>query len=180
MRRRPSRATVALIAGNAGISSAAARQALLAHEKNGTVTRVKGSLAGITDTWTPATTPEAPRDEDPLADARQPADEAAGDQGRRIRSTCPATRPGALRDLVEEHLRKFPGTAFTPHQVGKVLDPVGRRGRQRPRQAGQPRHRRDGHRQAPHLPARPRRPGTRPRRGRGDPAASAETAASAA
>ena len=32
-----------------------------------------------------------------------------------------ATRPGALRDLVEEHLRKFPGTAFTPQQVGKVL-----------------------------------------------------------
>ena len=34
---------------------------------------------------------------------------------------APATRPGALRDLVEEHLRTFPGTAFTPHQVGKVL-----------------------------------------------------------
>ena len=33
----------------------------------------------------------------------------------------PGTRPGALRDLVEEHLRKFPDTAFTPHQVGKVL-----------------------------------------------------------
>ena len=26
-----------------------------------------------------------------------------------------------MRDLVEEHLRKFPGTAFTPHQVGKAL-----------------------------------------------------------
>jgi len=34
---------------------------------------------------------------------------------------APATRPGALRDLVEEHLRKFPDTAFTPHQIGKVL-----------------------------------------------------------
>ena len=34
---------------------------------------------------------------------------------------APATRPGALRDLVEEHLRKFPDAAFTPHQVGKVL-----------------------------------------------------------
>jgi hypothetical protein len=49
-------------------------------------------------------------------------------QGRRVikaaasgRHAAPATRPGALRDLVEEHLRKFPGTAFTPHQVGKVL-----------------------------------------------------------
>jgi pimeloyl-ACP methyl ester carboxylesterase len=35
---------------------------------------------------------------------------------------APATRPGSLRDLVEEHLRKFPDTAFTPHQVGKVLE----------------------------------------------------------
>lgn len=33
-----------------------------------------------------------------------------------------ATRPGALRDLVEEQLRKFPGAAFTPHQIGKVLE----------------------------------------------------------
>jgi hypothetical protein len=48
-------------------------------------------------------------------------------QGRRVIKAAasgrraPATRPGALRDLVEEHLRKFPGTAFTPHQVGNVL-----------------------------------------------------------
>jgi hypothetical protein len=48
-------------------------------------------------------------------------------QGRRVLKAAasgrraPATRPGALRDLVEEHLRKFPGTAFTPHQVGKAL-----------------------------------------------------------
>jgi len=41
----------------------------------------------------------------------------AAASGRR----APATRPGALRDLVDDHLRKFPGTAFTPHQVGKVL-----------------------------------------------------------
>ena len=41
----------------------------------------------------------------------------AAASGRR----APATRPGALRDLVEEHLRKFPDAAFTPHQVGKVL-----------------------------------------------------------
>jgi hypothetical protein len=48
-------------------------------------------------------------------------------QGRRVLKAAasgrraPATRPGALRDLVEEHLRKFPDTTFTPHQVGKVL-----------------------------------------------------------
>jgi hypothetical protein len=52
---------------------------------------------------------------DLAAQARRAVKAAAS--GRR----APATRPGALRDLVEEHLRKFPETAFTPHQVGKVL-----------------------------------------------------------
>jgi hypothetical protein len=52
---------------------------------------------------------------DLVAQARRAVKAAAS--GRR----APATRPGALRDLVEDHLRKFPGTAFTPHQVGKVL-----------------------------------------------------------
>ena len=56
--------------------------------------------------------------------------EAARDQatmGRRAVKAAaagrhtPAARPGALRELVEAHLRKFPGTAFTPHQIGKVL-----------------------------------------------------------
>ena len=205
----PAGAAVAVIAGHAGISTAAARQALLAHEKNGTATRVKGSRPGIPDIWTPAAAPEAPRGEAQpaeapgagiTADAGQPASEpadstadtgqsapapadgtaegqqsevgtgpdpavtaeaagnvlaiaqaadeagkalAAGDLdtalaaldaareqaacGRRVIKAAasgrhaPATRPGALRDLVEEHLRKFPDTAFTPHQVGKVL-----------------------------------------------------------
>jgi hypothetical protein len=31
----------------------AARQALLAHEKNGTAARIKGGRPGIADTWTP-------------------------------------------------------------------------------------------------------------------------------
>jgi hypothetical protein len=52
-------------------------------------------------------------------------DQAA--QGRRVLKAAasgrraPATQPGRLRDLVEEHLRKFPDGSFTPHQVGKVL-----------------------------------------------------------
>ena len=195
----PVGATVAVIAARAGISTAAARQALIAHEKNGTATRIKGSRPGIAGTWKPAA-PAAPADEAPgtgsipgdgrpaaePADAGQPAPvtadgtaegqqaeaaaepdpavtaEAAGNvaaiaqaadeagkalaagnldaalaaletardlaaQGRRAVKAAasgrhaPATRPGALRDLVEEHLRKFPDTAFTPHQVGKVL-----------------------------------------------------------
>jgi len=177
----PAGATVADIARHAGISTAAARQALLACEKNGTATRIKGSRPGIADTWKPATAPAAPatRARQPAAadgtaqggeahagPAQQPDPAvtaeaasnvtalskaagqagqalAAGDldaalaaldaardqatQGRRlIRAAAtgrraPATRPGALRDLVEDHLRKFPDTAFTPHQVGKVL-----------------------------------------------------------
>jgi hypothetical protein len=196
----PGGATVAVIAGHAGINVAAARQALIAHEKAGTATRVKGSRPGIADTWKPAAAPAALGDEAPPADAGQPAAEpadgaadggqparadgageggeaeagtepgpdpavtaeaagnvlaiaqaadeagkalAAGNlpaalaaldaareqaaQGRRVIKAAasgrhaPATRPGALRDLVEEHLRKFPDTAFTPHQVGKVL-----------------------------------------------------------
>ncbi len=63
-------------------------------------------------------------------DAALAALDAAREQaacGRRVIKAAasgrhaPATRPGALRDLVEEHLRKFPDAAFTPHQVGKVL-----------------------------------------------------------
>ncbi len=226
-----------MIAARAGISTAAARQALIAHEKNGTATRVKGSRPGIADTWTPAAAPEAPRDEAPPAEApgagstaddgqpvaepagstagaSQPAPAPAGgtaeDQqteagsepgpdpavtaeaagsvaaiaqaageagkalaagnldaalaaletardlaahGRRVLKAAasgrraPATRSGALRGLVEEHLRTFPGTAFTPHQIGKVLT----------RSAGAVAN-------APHMPGAARR-GARPRAG---------------
>jgi len=206
----PAGATVAVIAARAGISVPAVRQALLACEKNGTATRVKGSRPGIADTWQPAPAPEAPPAEAPpaeapgadsAADAGQPAEsavstadagqpapapadataggqqadagtepgpdpavaaeaagtvaaiaQAAGEAGKALAAgnldvalaaldtardlaaqgrravkaaasgrRAPATRPGALRDLVEEHLRKFPDAAFTPHQVGKVL-----------------------------------------------------------
>jgi hypothetical protein len=197
----PGGAPVAVIAGHAGISTAAARKILLAQEKAGTATRVKGGRPGLADSWRPATATAAPAGDDSPADnpgagstAAEPADagqpgpaaaggttqageadagtaqepdpavtaEAAGnvlaiaqaadeagralaagdlpaalaaldaarDQaacGRRVIKAAasgrraPATRPGALRDLVEEHLRKFPDAAFTPHQVGKVL-----------------------------------------------------------
>jgi hypothetical protein len=50
----PGGATVAVIAARTGISMPAARQALLAHEKNGTATRIKGRRPGIADIWTPA------------------------------------------------------------------------------------------------------------------------------
>ena len=179
----PAGAAVTVIAAHAGISVPAARQALIAHEKAGAATRIKGGRPGIPDTWTPAAPPtqaqpaQAPPAPAPgagsTAGSGQPADagtgpgpdpaaeaaasmqalaqaagtagkalaagdltaaltalEAARDQatvGRRaIKAAAsgqraPAARPGALRELVEAHLRKFPGTAFTPHQVGKVL-----------------------------------------------------------
>jgi hypothetical protein len=44
--------TVAVIAGAAGTGKPAARAALLAMEKDGTATRVKGTKPGIPDTWT--------------------------------------------------------------------------------------------------------------------------------
>jgi hypothetical protein len=232
----PGGAAVAVIAGHAGISVVAARQALIAHEKNGTAPRIKGGKPGVPDAWKPAAGPDSPAppaeapardtpavggqpasvagtaeggepeavaapDPDPAVTAEasgnvlavvQAADEAgkalaAGNlpaalaaldavreqaaQGRRALKAAasgrhaPATRPGALRDLVEQHLRTFPDAAFTPHQIGKVLThSVGRRGRQRPGQAHRPRHRRAGLRQAPQLPPRPRaRPGRRRR-----------------
>src|SRR5512146_1022493 len=65
----PAGAAVAVIAARAQVSVPAARQALLACEKNGTATRVKGSRPGIADTWQPAAAPEAPRDEAPPAKA---------------------------------------------------------------------------------------------------------------
>ena len=68
-----------------------------------------------------------------LATAR---DQAA--HGRRVIKAAatgrraPATRPGALRDLVEEHLRKFPERGLHPAPGRQGAHPVGRRGRQRP------------------------------------------------
>ena len=84
----PGGATVAVIAARAGINTAA-RQALLAHEKNGTATRVKGSRPGIADTWTPAAL-EAPRDEapPPRPSARAAAPTPGGPQ-----PSLPTARP---------------------------------------------------------------------------------------
>jgi hypothetical protein len=43
--------------------------------------------------------------------------------GRKPRGTAGTPgRPGQLRDLVGAHLLAHPGTDFTPHQIGRVLD----------------------------------------------------------
>ncbi len=65
---------VATIAGAAGTSKAATRTALLAMEKDGTATRIKGAKPGIPDTWSlaePAPDPAGPQ-------AGQPGEDPAG------------------------------------------------------------------------------------------------------
>jgi hypothetical protein len=49
------------------------------------------------------------------AQARRALKAAAG--GKKT----PAARPGALRDKVLGHLRGHPASAFTPHEIHKVL-----------------------------------------------------------
>ena len=54
------------------------------------------------------------------AQARRAIRAASSAAGSR-RAGAGTVRPGELRDLVEGHLREFPGKEFTPYQVGKVL-----------------------------------------------------------
>jgi hypothetical protein len=101
----PAGATVAVIAGHAGISTAAARQPLIAHEKNGTATRIKGSRPGIADTWKPAAAPDAPGNEAPPAEASGAGSTADAGQPTPVPAVGTAegqqpeavTRPGRTR-----------------------------------------------------------------------------------
>ena len=68
--------TVAAIAGAAGTGKPAARDALLAMEKDGTATRVKGGKPGTPDTWTLAD----PAQDDPAQADAGPADAGPGDE----------------------------------------------------------------------------------------------------
>jgi len=68
--------TVAAIAGAAGTGKPAARDALLAMEKDGTATRLKGGKPGTPDTWTLAD----PAQDDPAQADAGPADAGPGDE----------------------------------------------------------------------------------------------------
>ena len=68
--------SVAVIADAAGTSKPAARDALLAMEKDGTATRVKGGKPGTPDTWTLAD----PAQDDPAQADAGPADAGPGDE----------------------------------------------------------------------------------------------------
>ena len=82
--------TVAVIADAAGTGKPTARAALLAMEKDGTATRVKGTKPGIPDTWTlaepapatagPAAGPEAEQPGQPGEDPSGSPDGAAEDE----------------------------------------------------------------------------------------------------
>ena len=72
---------VAVIADAAGTGKPAARDALLAMEKGGTATRVKGGKPGIPDTWTlagPAPDGTSPAAAPEAGQAGQPGDDPAG------------------------------------------------------------------------------------------------------
>ena len=72
---------VAVIADAAGTGKPAARAALLAMEKAGTATRVKGAKPGIPDTWTlagPAPDGAGPAADPEAGQACQPGDDPAG------------------------------------------------------------------------------------------------------
>ena len=94
----------------ASISTATARQALIAHEKAGTATRVKGSRPGIADTWTPAA-PEAPVGEAPPADT--PGAGTPGDE-----QPAPVTPDGTAEGQQAEA-----GHRHTPAQKSRTRDP---------------------------------------------------------
>jgi hypothetical protein len=90
----PGGATVAVIAGHAGITVAAARQALTAHEKTGTATRVKGGRPGVPDTWKPATGPAAPPGTDSAAGGGQPPAGGVAHDGQPAPASAAGTAAG--------------------------------------------------------------------------------------
>ena len=139
----------------------AARQALLAHEKNGTATRIKGSRPGIADTWTPAA---------PLG--RRPHDLRHAAVSVWLNSGVPATevarRAGhGVAVLLKIYAHCIDGQANAANQriTRRPQHPRGRagprrRGRRRQR-AGQPEvagHRPGGGRDGQRNRSHPRRP----------------------
>jgi hypothetical protein len=109
----PAGATVAVIAGNAGISTAAARQALIAHEKSGTATRVRGGKPGTPDTWKAAAPSPAPGDEAPPADDPGAGSTHGGGQ--------PAAGPADSGQPAPAPAAQEPDPAVTAEAAGNVL-----------------------------------------------------------
>ena len=149
---------VAVIADAAGTGKPAARAALLAMEKAGTATRVKGAKPGIPDTWTlaepapdgagPAAGPQAGQagqpGEDPAGSPDGAAeDETAGGTGQDRTAEAaaprqrPATPPRPTPPLRPARRRRSPGRA-TPPPKTTTRTPSRTSRTTRPRRAGDP------------------------------------------
>ena len=124
----PGGATVAGIAGYAQISVAAARQALIAHEKAGAATRVKGGRPGTPDTWKPAgqadAIPAGPLGEAQPAqasgtDGAGTAEPAAGDTAAPADAGQPTPAPAGGEG--ETGPSQGPDPAVTAEAAGNVL-----------------------------------------------------------
>ena len=171
---------IAVIADAAGTGKPAARAALLAMEKAGTATRVKGGKPGIPDTWTLAD--PAPDGAGPAADPEdeqggQPGDGPAGSPdgaGEDETGGGPA-RTGPPGPAAPRHRTATPraGTSAAPDPGDGKARAARRPRRRRPRgrrpgragrrgRAGQRRPAGPGRRR---RPARRGRPGGRRRRG---------------
>jgi hypothetical protein len=119
----PAGAAVAVITTRAGISVPATRQALLAHEKKGTATRVKGSRPGIADTWQPAA-PAAPPAEGQITEA--PGAGSTADSGQLVLADGSAETGEAEASTTQEPDRR----ERRGHRPGR------RRGQRGPRRRG--------------------------------------------
>ena len=105
---------VAVIADAAGTGKPAARDALLAMEKGGTATRVKGGKPGIPDTWTlarPAQDNAGPEDEQAASPATAPP--AARTVPATTRRSARPARTGLPRPPAPDSKTLTPGTAPT-------------------------------------------------------------------
>jgi hypothetical protein len=111
-------ATVAVIAGAAGTGTPAARDALLAMEKDGTATRVKGGKPGIPDTWTlavPAQDDVGPAGDGPEnKQAAQPDSAASSPDSPRDDETAAGDRTSGAPHTATEN----PGPHDTPAEDG--------------------------------------------------------------
>jgi hypothetical protein len=106
--------TIAVIAAAAGTGRPAARAALLAMEKDGTATRVKGTTPGTPDTWTLAETAPAaagPHAGQPGTDLAGTPGEGAGDK------TADSTGDPAPEDAAEAATPAAPAAEAGTHDA---------------------------------------------------------------
>lgn len=139
-------ATTAELSISAGIGKSTAGKLLAAWAADGSVARTSGTHAGrrTADRWTiPATDAPAGEDDDPTGGGSGPSDTAPAslapqptatpatgtstDEAPNVADSAATTKAprlgkGALRGMVEDHLRTHAGEEFSPNAIGKALD----------------------------------------------------------